>query len=141
MKYISKKSNKWVYRTLLLFFSIWVINEIVQIYESIRTGENFTLSGLIIPFLLCLLLTKLNTVSYDNINIYIINYTGVQSYSRVDFDKIIPVTSFLNFHRICFKSIGKKYLFFAGNMNIIGSLDSEEVAKQLTLEIKQSNQK
>lgn len=139
MKYISKKSNKWVYRAILLFFSIWVINEVVQIYDSIRAGGDFTFSGLIIPSLICLFLTKLNTISYDNINIYIINYKGTQIHSRVDFDKIIPVISFLNFHWISFKSIGKKYLFFAGNMNIIGSLDSEEVAKQLTLEVKQSN--
>ena len=136
MKYISKNSNKWIYRIILIFFSMWIIIELIQILDSIKAGENITFLGLVIPFLICLFLTQLNTVSYDDSDVYIINYKGTRTHPRIDFDKIIPVISFLNFYWVCFNSNKERYLFFAGNMNIIGSFDSESVAKQLTIEVK-----
>ena len=134
MKYLNKKSNKWIYRILLFLLLIWIFIGIIQVFNSIVANEEISITAILLPTILCIFLANLNSIAYDNSNIYIINYKGTKIYRLEDFDKIKPVISFLNYHWIYFKS-NKKYLFYVGSMNIMGSFDSEEIANQMTKDL------
>lgn len=81
---------------------------------------------------------KLNALSYDKSNIYVINYKGKFIYPKNDFKKVVPVINGISLYWLYLNSEKRKYLFYLGNMNVFSSFNSEEVAKNITEEISQS---
>lgn len=131
LKYIGAKASVLKYRIILFALLLFII--IDSFYLILSDSQFSVLSFFIIGMVF---LTKLNSISYDENHIYIVNYKGKKSYLRsVDFN-IQPIVFFLDFYWIKFPTTNEKYLFSPQVGQIFGTTDSDSTAKEIEKMIK-----
>jgi len=135
MKYLTKKSSKWMFRFVLLVLLTGLIISCVELWDSIKEDNEVSITGVVIFGVLITLFTKLNGVSYDKSNIHIVNFRGTFIYPKNDLMKVTYVVNGVSLFMLSFKSDKRQYLFYFGNINLLGSFNSRQVANEIMNEI------
>lgn len=125
-QYIGARTSVWMYRiTFFVFVSLFMI-ESVFFFISDLSVYIYLISIIGLMFFM-----NINSISYDEKNIYIFNYKGKKTYLRsVDFS-IEPIVFFLDFYWVKFSETNEKYLFSPQIGQIFGTTDSGSTAKEI----------
>ncbi|MDR6561260.1 MULTISPECIES: hypothetical protein [unclassified Arcicella] len=125
-QYIGARASVWMYRIIFFVFVLLFMIESVFFFISDLSVYIYLISIIGLMFFM-----NINSISYNEKNIYICNYKGKKTYLRsVDFS-IEPIVFFLDFYWVKFSETNEKYLFSPQIGQIFGTTDSGSTAKEI----------
>ncbi len=125
-KYMGAKTSVWMFQ--LAFFIFLLIFILQTIYFFILEPS---LSTFPFSFIGLFIFMKINTLSYDENNLYVTNFKGKKSYLRSTDFSVEPIVFFLDFYWIKFSTTNEKYLFTPQIGQIFGTSNCESTAKEM----------
>ncbi len=125
-KYIGAKTSVWMFQLAFFIFLMIFILQTIYFFVSESSFSIFPFSFICLFFFM-----KINTLSYDENNLYVTNFKGKRTYLRSADFSVEPIVFFLDFYWIKFSTTNEKYLFTPQIGQIFGTSNCESTAKEM----------